>query len=164
MGCRKVNKSSTLKSALVAIGGALVVVPAAALELGEVSVQSSLGQPLRASIAYSLAPNEAISNSCVTVRPAGSTSGIPTTDRGSLVIADGQINITSNSAIREPLLNLQVAVNCHYTARYSRNYMLFIDPVIPAPTVAPPAERDEVDVARREARVREGGGKRTARP
>ncbi|MDH3812406.1 MAG: hypothetical protein OEU60_11930, partial [Gammaproteobacteria bacterium] len=40
---------------LVAIGGGLAVTPAMALELGELTVQSSLGQPLRASIAYALA-------------------------------------------------------------------------------------------------------------
>ncbi|MDH5455521.1 MAG: hypothetical protein OEY37_05565, partial [Gammaproteobacteria bacterium] len=43
---------------LVALGGGLAATPAAALELGELTVQSSLGQPLRASIAYALAPNE----------------------------------------------------------------------------------------------------------
>ena len=38
--------------ALVAAGGGLAVGSAAALELGELQVQSTLGQPLRASIAY----------------------------------------------------------------------------------------------------------------
>ena len=125
---------------LVAVGGSLVALPAAALELGEANVQSSLGQPLRASIAYALAPNDALSNSCVTVRPAGGASRAPSSGRGSLVIADGQITYTSNSVIREPLYTIQVTVNCHYTARFSRNYMLFIDPLSPAPIVTPPAE------------------------
>jgi len=51
-----VKNSSTLKSALVVVSGGLVAAPATALELGDVKVHSSLGQPLRASIAYALAP------------------------------------------------------------------------------------------------------------
>ncbi|MGW8369179.1 MAG: tetratricopeptide repeat protein, partial [Gammaproteobacteria bacterium] len=44
---------------------------AAALELGELQVQSTLGQPLRASIAYALSPNETIDERCIAVSPAG---------------------------------------------------------------------------------------------
>ena len=62
---------------LVALGGGLAAAPAAALELGDVSVQSSLGQPLRASIAYALAPNEMLSSHCVSVSTGQSTGGLP---------------------------------------------------------------------------------------
>jgi hypothetical protein len=143
-----VKTSSTFRSALVAIGGSLAAVPASALELGDVQVHSSLGQPLRASIAYALGPNEALANNCVTVQPANSVSGMPSTDRGSLVVAPGRIEYTSNSVVREPLLSIQVAVNCHYTARLARDYMLFIDPVnatpVAAPTPEPVAARPQV--------------------
>ena len=62
---------------LVALGGGLAAGPAAALELGDLTVHSNLGQPLRASIAYALAPNEMLSNTCVSVNGAGSTGGLP---------------------------------------------------------------------------------------
>ena len=63
--------------AIIAVGSSLAALPASALELGEMTVQSRLGQPLRASIAYALAPNEQLSDYCVTMRAGPSMSGLP---------------------------------------------------------------------------------------
>ena len=112
--------------------------PATALELGDVKVHSTLGQPLRASIAYALGPNEIMSDTCVTLQPMMGAGGLPSIDRGSLIVTDGVIAITGSSIIREPLVSMRVAVNCQYTPRLTRDYMMFIDPmdapVIEAPT------------------------------
>jgi hypothetical protein len=124
-----VKKTSLYKSVLAALGGSLAVIPASALELGDAKVQSALGQPLRASIAYTLGPNEAISNACVAVQPANGMGRVPSPDRGSIVIGDGVIQYTGKSVVREPLFSIRVTTDCHYTARLSREYMLFIDPV-----------------------------------
>ena len=123
------KKTSLYKSVLAALGGSLAVIPASALELGDARVQSALGQPLRASIGYTLGPNEAISNTCVSVQPANGVGRIPSADAGSVVIGDGVIQFTGSTVVREPLFSIRVTTNCHYTARLSREYMLFIDPV-----------------------------------
>jgi len=128
-----------LKTALIAVSGSLVAVPVAALELGEVKVHSTLGQPLRASIAYALAPNEAISDTCVSLLSGPTSTGLPSVSRGSMIVADGVIAITGSSIIREPLLSMRVNVRCPYTPQLTREYMLFVDPAgtTPQPIAAP---------------------------
>ena len=134
--------SAKLKSALVVVGSSLAASPATALELGDVKVHSTLGQPLRASIAYALGPNEILSDTCVSLQPLMGAGGLPSIDRGSLIVTDGVIAITGSSTIREPMVSMRVAINCHYTARLTRDYMMFIDPVDDAPAIeAPTPER-----------------------
>jgi hypothetical protein len=122
---------------LVAIGGSLAVVPASALELGELTVQSNLGQPLRASIAYALAPSEMLSDSCVAVSAGRSTGGLPGIGSSTVTITERAILITGNSAIREPLLGTRVTISCPYTPNLSREYMLLVDPAPVAATASP---------------------------
>lgn len=133
---------------LVAVGGSLAGLPASALELGDLTVQSKLGQPLRASIAYALAPNEELADSCVTLGTGAAASGLPGIGRASISVADGSILLSGKTPVREPMLAAQVVVNCPYTANLSREYMLFIDPagpvfdqqpVVEAPSAAPAA-------------------------
>jgi hypothetical protein len=139
-----------LKTVLVAVGGSLVTVPAAAIELGEVKVHSTLGQPLRASIAYALGPQEAISDACVTLQPNMGASGLPSVSRASMIVTDGVIAITGSSVIREPLMTMRINVRCPHTARLSREYMMFIDPAgaaaepIAAPTAARTASQPQI--------------------
>lgn len=114
---------------LVALGGGLTATPSMALELGELTVQSGLGQPLRASIAYALAPNEMLSNTCVAVGGGQSTGGLPGIGRHSISITDSAILVRGESLVREPMLGTRVTVNCPYTPNLSREYMLFVDPV-----------------------------------
>ncbi|MDJ0793953.1 MAG: hypothetical protein QNI98_06860 [Woeseiaceae bacterium] len=133
---------------LVAIGGGLAAAPASALELGDLTVQSNLGQPLRASIAYALAPNEMLSDTCVSVSPGRSTSGLPGLGSNTIRITERAILISGTSAIREPMLATRVTINCPYTPNLSREYMLLVDPAgveltpaaASAPTAAAPIE------------------------
>ena len=118
---------------VVAIGGGLAVTPATALELGELTVQSHLGQPLRASIAYALAPNEMLSDTCVSLGGGRSTSGLPGIGSSTVSITERAIVITGESAVREPMLGTRITIKCPYTPNLSREYMLFVDPGIPAP-------------------------------
>tara|TARA_R110002096_G_scaffold6305_11_gene29323 strand:+ start:17835 stop:19760 length:1926 start_codon:yes stop_codon:yes gene_type:complete len=128
---KKFNRSHRNLPAIVAVGGSLAAFPVAALELGDVTVQSRLGQPLRASIAYALAPNEQISKSCVSLRPAGSASGLPGVGNATLSVSNGVIMLSGTSAMREPMVSAHVVVNCPYSPNLSREYMLFIDPATP---------------------------------
>lgn len=117
---------------LVAVGSSLAALPAAAFELGDLTVHSRLGQPLRASIAYVLAPNERLTDLCVSLRSGSSTSGLPNVGRATIKVADGTILLAGNQAIREPIVSAHVMVNCPYTANISREYMLFVDPAAPS--------------------------------
>lgn len=128
----KSNRANRKLPTLIAVGGGLAALPAAAVELGDLTIHSRLGQPLRASIAYALAPNEQLSDYCVSLRPASSVGGLPNVGRATISVADGIISLTGNHAIREPMVSAHVMVDCPYTANISREYMLFIDPVTPA--------------------------------
>ena len=114
--------------ALFAVTGGLGALPAAALELGEVAVHSSLGQPLSASIAFALAPTEELSNTCVSLQRASSAGGLPVVSDATISIANGVISLTGKNAIREPMLTMRVNIKCPYTPNLSREYMLFVDP------------------------------------
>ena len=162
-GYREVKNVSKLKSALVVVGGSIAAAPTSALELGEVQVHSALGQPLRASISYALAPNEAISDSCVSLVPATGNGGLPSAGKGSMIVADGVIAITGSAIVREPMLSMRVSIRCPYTAHLVRDYLLFIDPAetrgapIAAPTAARSASQPQLapaPVVRQSASVR----------
>ena len=123
--------------AIIAVGTSLAALPASALELGEMTIQSRLGQPLRASIAYALAPNEQLSDYCVTMRPGPSVSGLPGFGPATVSVANGVILLTGRTPVREPMVSAHLVVNCPYSANLSREYMLFIDPLISTqPTTA----------------------------
>ena len=122
------KKPSKLKTALVAVSGGLAAVPASALELGDIKVHSTIGQPLRASIAYALGPNEALSDTCVSLQSGGPSNGLPSIGGASMIVTDGVIAITGSSIVREPLVTMRLNVNCPYTAQLTREYMMFIDP------------------------------------
>ena len=109
----------------------MMAVSASALELGELKVNSTLGQPLRASIAYALNPHEEIYNYCVYLRPGLAANGLPSVSKATISIADGMILLSGNRAIREPLLTMQVSVDCPYTAHLTRQFTLMIDPAQP---------------------------------
>jgi FimV-like protein len=128
------NTSLTQRSlpAIFAMGSTLAAIPASAIELGELTVQSRLGQPLRASIAYALAPNEQLSDYCVTLRPGASLSGLPTFGAATVSVSNGVIMLAGKTPVREPMISAHIVVNCPYTANISREYLLFIDPLAPA--------------------------------
>ena len=125
-------KNGRRLSTLVAVGSSLAALPAAAVELGELTVHSKLGDPLRASIAIALGPNETINSSCVSVAPVA--NGWPGIGAASVAVGNGVITLTGRSSMREPMASTRLIVNCPYSANISREYMLFIDP----PTYAAP--------------------------
>lgn len=116
--------------ALIAVGSGLAALPAGALELGELTLQSRFGQPLRASISYVLAANEQLSDYCVTVRPGPSVSGLPGFGAATASVSNGVILLRGKTPVREPMISAQVIVNCPYSANLSREYLLFVDPLI----------------------------------
>ncbi len=155
--------------ALLAASGILLAGPGAALELGDIDVQSTLGQPLRASIAYALAPNEQLSAYCIYVR--GSNAGsLPEITRSAITVANGRILLRGNMPLREPMMSLQLAVECNYTPHLTRNYLLMLDPAPFAPAAADvpavtPQRNTAPQVAATPARRQAAGSnRRTASP
>lgn len=133
----------------MAVGGGIgmMSVPALALELGDLNINSSLGQPLRASIAYALNPHEELYDFCVYLRPGLAANGLPALSRASVSIADGMILLAGSRAIREPLLTMQVSIDCPYTAHISREYTLMINPPTPVVEVSSLIETSATPVA-----------------
>lgn len=140
------RKRSRLLPALLA-GSAcgLAADPISAVQLGELEVQSALGKPLRASIAYALSPNEQLASYCIFLNPQVPADGLPVLSRATLTVANGRININGSVPIKEPILSLGLTIDCPYTANLTRSYTLMLDPA--QPSVAPMAERDRQDVA-----------------
>jgi len=130
---------------LIAVGGGLAAIPAAAIELGDLAVQSKIGQPLRASIAYALGPNEMIDAGCVTLQHAGPARDIPQLSSASIGVSGGLITVTGQSVVTEPMLQASIAINCPYTAHVSRSYLLFLNPL---DTPQLPAQRQPAAVTR----------------
>ena len=136
--------NSTLLPALVAVGGGLGALPATALELGRLNVQSTLGEPLRASIAYALGPNEALADYCISLRPASSADSLPTLRQADIRVGNGVIVLSGRRALQEPLMMLRLGIDCPYTPRLTREYTLLVDP--------PGRQSSEVRVAATPAR------------
>ena len=122
------NGKKLILPAIFAVSGGLSALPVGALELGEISIHSTLGQPLSASIAIALAPTEQLSDTCVSLQRTTSSSGMPVVSDARISIANGVISLTGKSAIREPMLTMRVNIRCPYTPNLSREYMLFVDP------------------------------------
>ena len=131
------KNSTRLLPALIA-GSAcgLISGPASALQLGDIEVQSALGQPLRASIAFALSPNEQLFNYCIALKSGVSSDGLPMLTRASVSIANGSIMLTGTTPLREPMFAMQIAVNCNYTANLTRSYTIMLDPALPTVAAA----------------------------
>jgi len=147
--------------ALISVSGAcvLTLAPAAALELGDIQVQSTLGQPLRASIPYLLAPHEQLTDDCVSLRPIADTAFVPTVSKATISVTDKAIVLSGDIPIRDPLLTMRLAIDCAYTPHLSRQFTLIVDPVLPersAPALASvaPAALLVADAVPRTAAVR----------
>ena len=141
LGFSKVKDSrKTLLPALIAAGGGLAAAPAGAIEIGEISVQSRLGEPLRATIPYTVGPEETLAAYCISLQPALANSGLPAVNGARLGVTEGVITVTGRSVVREPLMALRLNVQCPYTPNLSREFMLFVDPPARAAiTTAEPA-------------------------
>ncbi len=126
--CRAATRTQKTLLPLVAVGGSLAGSPASALELGDMTVQSRLGQPLRASIAYVLAPQEQLLDTCVSLGPGISSAGLPGIGPAKISVANGVISLSGQTPLREPMVAAHIVVDCNYMVRINREYTLFIDP------------------------------------
>ena len=100
-----------------------------AVELGNIALQSSLGQPLRVVIPVSLSAGEILNTACLKLvrDPMGSTPQL-LTGRVSVEgnAASTRLIVTTPRAMNEPALRLSVQAGCGDTMR--RDYVLLLDP------------------------------------
>ena len=134
-GSRRPGYTKAMLPALLAIGGGLAAAPATALELGNIVVHSKVGQPLRASVAYALAPNEMIDTYCISMRHSGIGSDMPGISTPRVRIESGKITITSRKPIVEPMVNATLVVKCPYTPQVVREYVVLLNPEGAVPEV-----------------------------
>lgn len=103
--------------------------PSFALELGEATVQSSLGQSLVVHIPYRVAAGESLAPTCVGLAPTRGGDALPTYTQASRVaITPTHIEIVGDARVVEPLIGLAVDVHCATAPRFAREYQLFVDP------------------------------------
>ena len=144
VGKRRPGYKKAMLPALVAVGGGLATLPASALELGNIVVHSKIGQPLRASVAYALSPNESLESYCVSVRHTGVGSDMPGISSPRTRVADGKISITSRSPIMEPIVTASLEVKCPYTPQVVREYTVFLNPEGAVPEVMETATAERI--------------------
>ena len=99
------------------------------MALGNIALQSSLGQPLRVVIPVSLSAGEILNTACLKLvrDPMGSTpqllTGRVSVERNA---ASTRLIVTTPRAMNEPALRLSVQAGCGDTMR--RDYVLLLDP------------------------------------
>jgi Tfp pilus assembly protein FimV len=132
---RRLQSSPVVACAL----GLILLVPVTtfALELGEASVKSGLGQSLLVEIPYRLAADERLASACVGLAPpTPAAAGLPTYARVSRIsVTATHIEIYDDKSVREPLIGLNVDVHCSTAPHFVRSYQLFVDPPAQAPTI-----------------------------
>src|SRR6056297_1333166 len=141
---RQSTRQSTPRSTLVAscVCALLAGGPAAALELGEPVVRSGLGQPLEVVVPYATWGNERLTADCVSLGRGqpDDPAGLPVLTAGRVSSTAGnRLVIRSDRGIREPLLGMNLKVDCASTPFIIRSYTLIIDPPGLAPVTAEPA-------------------------
>lgn len=136
----------------LACTGAIVAVlgPAHAITLGDITVHSSLGQPLDATVPVRLAAGEYLGATCVSVPPASaadlgaiSKARVESPERATPGTYD--LRITTQRPLYEPMYELQLQVRCPGTPLLVRHYVLMLDlpgtlpELLTAAAPAPPA-------------------------
>lgn len=111
-----------------------------ALVLGEASVQSALGAPLRVVIPIAAAPGELLQTGCFRVlQPAGDDVAQIVTARVSLerAAAAPRLVVTTVTAVNEPAFHFGIQSDCG--AVFERTYAVLLDPLLastPVPAAA----------------------------
>ncbi|MEM9173248.1 MAG: hypothetical protein AAGA84_11150 [Pseudomonadota bacterium] len=106
------------------VASALASAPTMALELGNANVRSALGE--RMLIELPLAGADDVPMSCISARVANNSRlSVLRLERR----ADALV-LRSNAVIRDPIIELRVAISCPNVIRLTRDYTLFFDPAV----------------------------------
>lgn len=115
-----------------AVASMLTPVGALAISVGELRVQSALGQPLDASVPVELGAGEYLAASCLAVRPE-SAAELASVPDARLSLSDAatpgihEVRITTARPLYEPMYSLSLEIKCPGTSIVVRQYVLMLD-------------------------------------
>ena len=102
-----------------------------AVTLGDISVRSTLGQRLDATVPVRLAAGESLASTCIVPGTQGSdlrhVPGARATVPGATREGVYEVRVTSDTALYEPMYALELAVQCPGTPILVRQYVLMLD-------------------------------------
>ncbi|QLG89234.1 hypothetical protein HQ393_13835 [Chitinibacter bivalviorum] len=121
----------------------LLISNAYALTLSEVELQSYVGQPFKAAIAYKLNAGETLTPECLSLSLPN--NDLPSLGRASISLSvrneqHGILYVTSEHAIGEPTVGFGVQINCNHL-QLSRTYTAFLN-IAPANEVKAPSNKE----------------------
>ncbi|MDP6675878.1 MAG: LysM peptidoglycan-binding domain-containing protein, partial [Gammaproteobacteria bacterium] len=102
-----------------------------AISLGEISVNSRLGQPLDASVPLTLAAGESMPKGCVA--PAKGSDGFSTPSQlrinspAAMQPGTYSLRVTTSNALYEPMYEISLLIDCPGTPLLLRTYVLMLD-------------------------------------
>ena len=110
------------------VAAAVASSSARAITLGEATVLSALGEPLRIVIPVTAAHGETIAADCFSPAAPGDAPGAGVTAKVSLerAAAGLRLTLTTSQAVSEPALRLSLTAGCQEQTR--RDYVLLLDP------------------------------------
>ena len=110
------------------VAAAVASSSARALALGEATVLSTLGEPLRVVIPVTAARGETITAECLGLAPPGGGPGAGVTAKVNLerAAAGPRLAVTTSQGVGEPVLRLSLRAGCEAQTR--RDYVLLLDP------------------------------------
>ncbi|MCL4791185.1 MAG: LysM peptidoglycan-binding domain-containing protein [Gammaproteobacteria bacterium] len=106
--------------------------PGQAMTLGEITVHSSLGQHLDASVPVQLAAGESLASGCIQ-STQGSASDLGRVPNAAVLTPEAArpgrytLRISSAAALYEPIYAMKLQASCPGTAAISRQYVLMLD-------------------------------------
>lgn len=129
---------------LLAALGLAFSYPAAAIGLGDIRIQSYLGEPLEATVTVFASPGETVTAECFSLVHAG-TDGLPAVSQARFTFEPDatppRVRVRTTAPQNEPVLQLRLKASCPGGGGFARDYAILLDPVpvIVPPVVAQPA-------------------------
>lgn len=158
---RELKRSLKLRRALRChyLAGCTVMLLAStgaeALELGEANVRGSLGDPLHVEIPVQVAPNESLRSECLSL--VSTSTGLPSFSNATVALRGNVIAVSSQQVVKEPIIGLDLRVNCQGAPHLVRSYQLFVDPrplvAAPGSESRPMQNQPAAAIVRRQPRV-----------
>jgi pilus assembly protein FimV len=137
------GQHSAASRSLLLGGMALITLnpsPAGAIGLGEINIESRLGEPLRATVPMSVAPGESLPANCITATSRQTGLRFPEKVRVTSPPVPGAgnytIQVSTALPLHEPMYELSIAVACPDVPSFTHHYVLMIElPDLPVQTM-----------------------------
>ena len=162
------NQDALLSRGLLVTGVALAVMqaqPASALALGEMRVQSAVGQPFVGSTTARLGPGESLAADCISA-PRSDDAGLTQPDGLTVTAQSGNtpgsypVQIRSAKPLYEPMYEIRLRVDCPGSVALSKSYVVMLN----LPMTTPAAETAEPSPISAPAQTRSTPNRQASRP